>query len=140
GSEGVGPATIAAHVGSLQQRFLDSGVAPGELLPPLPHRRGSFLTFRTGHAGDRYRRLHEQGVVTDYRRDRLRIGFGVYHDQADVDRRGRVLPELCARPGSATSEGDNQSQGPFLWATPAGKGIIARCPWYRPFASCPSTR
>ena len=93
-TEGVGPAEIAAHVGSLQQQFLDSGVAPGELLPPLPHRRGSFLTFRTGHAGDLYRRLHEQGVVTDYRRDRLRIGFGVYHDQADVDRLVRVLAEL----------------------------------------------
>jgi selenocysteine lyase/cysteine desulfurase len=25
-------------------------------------------------------------VITDYRGDRLRIGFGIYHDPEDVDR------------------------------------------------------
>ena len=93
-SEGIGPAEIAAHVGSLQERFLDSGAAPGELVPPQPHRRGSFLTFRSDHAGDLYRQLHENGVITDYRRDRLRIGFGVYHDESDVDRLVAALGDL----------------------------------------------
>lgn len=93
-SEAVGPAEIAAHVGRLQERFLDSGAAPGELVPPLPHRRGSFLTFRTDRAGELYRTLHGEGVITDHRRDRLRIGFGVYHDESDVDRLVSVLGTL----------------------------------------------
>jgi selenocysteine lyase/cysteine desulfurase len=25
-------------------------------------------------------------VITDHRADRLRIGFGIYHDEEDVDR------------------------------------------------------
>ena len=25
-------------------------------------------------------------MITDYRGDRLRLGFGIYHDQEDVDR------------------------------------------------------
>ncbi|MFO7300403.1 MAG: aminotransferase class V-fold PLP-dependent enzyme [Actinomycetes bacterium] len=93
-SEGIGPAEVAAHVSALQERFLAAGVAPGELIPPPPHRRGSFLTFRTPRAGEVYRALHERGVVTDHRRDRLRIGFGIYHDEADVDRLVSVLASL----------------------------------------------
>jgi kynureninase len=81
-------------VSALQERFLAAGVAPGELIPPPPHRRGSFLTFRTPRAGEVYRALHERGVVTDHRRDRLRIGFGIYHDEADVDRLVSVLASL----------------------------------------------
>ena len=27
-----------------------------------------------------------KGVITDFRGDRLRIGFGVYQDEEDVDR------------------------------------------------------
>ena len=27
-----------------------------------------------------------RGVITDHRADRLRIGFGVYQDEEDVDR------------------------------------------------------
>ncbi len=93
-SEGVGPAEVAAHVRVLQERFLVAGAAPGELIPPQPHGRGSFLTFRTERAGDLYRQLHDGGVVTDYRRDRLRIGFGVYHDESDVDRLVAALGAL----------------------------------------------
>lgn len=90
-TEGVGPADIAAHVHTLQDRFLDSGAAPGELIPPPSHSRGSFLTFRTDRAGDIYRWLHGRDVITDFRRDRLRIGFGVYHEESDVDRLAAVL-------------------------------------------------
>lgn len=90
-NEGVGPAEVAAHVGSLQDRFLASGAAPGELVPPSPHRRGSFLSFRTERAGELYHSLHDRGVLTDHRRDRLRIGFGVYHDESDIDRLVAVL-------------------------------------------------
>jgi selenocysteine lyase/cysteine desulfurase len=83
---GVTVAEIHAHARALQQRFLAGVVSPGDLLPPEPHERGNFLTFRSEHAGDLYRSLHERDVITDYRGDRLRIGFGVYQDEDDVDR------------------------------------------------------
>jgi selenocysteine lyase/cysteine desulfurase len=83
---GVTVAEIHAHARALQQRFLAGAVSPGDLLPPETHERGNFLTFRSEHAGDLYRSLHERDVITDYRGDRLRIGFGVYQDEDDVDR------------------------------------------------------
>jgi selenocysteine lyase/cysteine desulfurase len=48
--------------------------------------RGSFLTFQTNEAAEIHDRLHQHQVITDYRGDRLRIGFGIYHDAEDVDR------------------------------------------------------
>jgi len=91
---GLSVAAIRAHVLGLQERFLDTQRLPGELVPPTPLERGNFLTFRTEHAGDIYQALHERGVITDYRADRLRIGFGIYHDEEDVDRLTSVLAEL----------------------------------------------
>jgi kynureninase len=92
--EGVGPAEVAAHVRGLQRVFLDGDSLPGDLIPPGDIARGSFLTFRSERAADLYRALHERDVITDYRRDRLRIGFGVYHDRADVDRLKAALADL----------------------------------------------
>lgn len=83
-AEGVGPGEISAHVANLQQRFLEAGHLPGELLPPAGLPSGNFLTFRTPEAPTLYETLHRRGVITDYRKDRLRIGFGIYHDEADV--------------------------------------------------------
>ena len=54
--------------------------------------RGHFLTFRLPEAPALHRRLMEGGVVTDLRGDRLRIGFGLYHDDGDVE---RLLAELA---------------------------------------------
>ena len=89
----MGPAEIHGHVARLQKRFLDSGVAPGDLVPSLPRARGNFLTFGTSRAPDLFQALHDRGVITDYRGDRLRVGFGVYHDDQDVD---RLIQELGA--------------------------------------------
>jgi selenocysteine lyase/cysteine desulfurase len=88
---GVTVADIRAHVTDLQDRLLTTASLPGELVPPLPLDRGNFLTFRSKAAGDHYRSLHERGVITDYRGDRLRIGFGIYQDASDVDRLAEVL-------------------------------------------------
>jgi selenocysteine lyase/cysteine desulfurase len=85
-SLGVTPSDIHSHARSLQERFLAGAVNPGDLVPPDPHERGNFLTFQSDRAGDIYRSLHERDVITDYRGDRLRIGFGIYQDEADVDR------------------------------------------------------
>ncbi|MFT4541621.1 MAG: kynureninase, partial [Planctomycetota bacterium] len=36
-------------------------------------------------AAELHQALRKLGVITDYRGDRLRFGFGLYHDEADVD-------------------------------------------------------
>ena len=92
---------IHAHVGRLQQRFLAAGHHP-ELLPPVPDEagavgeRGHFLTFRLSDAAAVHAALHAADVITDYRDDRLRIGFGLYHDDADID---ELLHRLATVPG-----------------------------------------
>jgi selenocysteine lyase/cysteine desulfurase len=82
---------IHAHAVSLQEQFLAADAMPGELLPPARHDRGNFITFRSDTAGDTYRALHDRGVITDYRGDRLRFGFGVYQDEGDVERLLAIL-------------------------------------------------
>ncbi len=93
-SEGVTPSRIHEHAISLQDRFLAGAPALGDLLVGEAARRGNFLTFRSDRASDIYQKLHEKGVITDFRADRLRIGFGVYQDEEDVDRLLDELPTL----------------------------------------------
>jgi selenocysteine lyase/cysteine desulfurase len=40
--------------------------------------------------------VHAEKVITDYRGDRLRIGFGIYHDQQDVQRLVEVVDSVDA--------------------------------------------
>lgn len=90
--EGIGVAAIHAHVKRLQAKFVEGvdgfGIVPGELMPRSGEvvERGHFLTYRTDDAGGISRALADRGVVTDHRGDRLRFGFGLYHDDDDVDR------------------------------------------------------
>ncbi len=93
--EGVTVAAIHEHVRRLQGRFLagvDGTMLDRESLVPdeSAAERGHFLTFRRADAGAVHRALAGRNVVTDHRGDRLRLGFGIYHDEADVD-------ELLAR-------------------------------------------
>lgn len=79
-----------AHVRELQQRFLDGLGAGGVLSANMlavadAHARGRFLTFTTQKAGAIHDALAAKRVMTDYRADRLRIGFGIYHDERDVE-------------------------------------------------------
>ncbi|MFQ6018235.1 MAG: hypothetical protein ACE5KF_08555 [Kiloniellaceae bacterium] len=95
-------ADIHAWVHRLQRRFVAalSGLGlgalnPAQLVVPLEEKnRGHFLTFRTPDAGRIYRRLLEENVVTDYRGDRLRFGFGLYHDEEDVERLVHELGQI----------------------------------------------
>jgi selenocysteine lyase/cysteine desulfurase len=95
---GVSVAMIHAHVQDLQRRFVErlgalrlAALHPGQLVVPLEApARGHFLTFRTPDAEALHRRLLDADVVTDYRGDRLRFGFGLYHDADDIE-------ELCRR-------------------------------------------
>jgi kynureninase len=84
---------IHHHSTSLQKRFLDgllrlgiSELAPGHVVPPAGVKRGNFLAFDVDDAEDRHRRLNAQHIVIDRRERRLRFGFGVYHDDSEVDR------------------------------------------------------
>jgi len=98
--EGITVAAIRAHVEALQRRFLDrrqrDGLLPGAVLvPPAGTARGNFLVFRDARAGDWHRALLAGGVFTDCRDDRLRIGFGLYQDEADVDGLAAVVGRAC---------------------------------------------
>jgi selenocysteine lyase/cysteine desulfurase len=85
-AEGMAPADIHTHVVGLQDRFVGQAPEFAELVTPRPQERGNFLSFRTEAAGEIYSSLHDRNVITDHRGDRLRIGFGIYHDEEDVDR------------------------------------------------------
>ncbi len=94
---------IHAHVEALQARMIEGlRTAP---IPALPLEslipgvdafasRGHFLTFRTPRAAELHARLADLGVATDYRGDRLRFGFAIYHDAEDVDELLRRLSAL----------------------------------------------
>jgi kynureninase len=94
-SHGIEPRLIHAHVKTLQDLFLDTSRNwPGRLTPERSFERGNFLTFQSGNAEDYYQELHDRKVITDYRGDRLRIGFGIYHDQSDVERLVEIVDTL----------------------------------------------
>jgi selenocysteine lyase/cysteine desulfurase len=90
---GVGIGDIHRHAEALQRRFLDgldtragarlprTGLKPAEGVP-----RGNFLAFDVEDAEDCHRRIAAERVYIDRRGRRLRFGFGVYHDDDDVDR------------------------------------------------------
>lgn len=88
--EGITVAAIRVHVESLQAHFLDLRAArgfltDGELVPAAGLARGNFLVFRHPAARDWHRRLLAAGILTDCRDDRLRIGFGLHQERADVE-------------------------------------------------------
>ena len=96
---GLTTASISAHCAALQQRLLEAiGATPlsnAELLNPLdggPHAR--FLAFRSPNAQRWYAELQAKNCITDVRGDVLRIGFGIYQGEDDVDRLGQLLGGL----------------------------------------------
>ncbi|MES2120101.1 MAG: class V aminotransferase [Pseudomonadota bacterium] len=96
---GLNTARISAYVVQLQQQLLDGigGTALGgvELLNPLdggPHAR--FLAFRSPDAQRWYAELRNQHCITDVRGDVLRIGFGIYQDESDVERLAKMIGQL----------------------------------------------
>ena len=98
-ANGLTTARISAHCAALQQRLLDglgkTALSNAELLNPLdgkPHAR--FLAFRSPNAQHWYANLKAKNCITDVRGDVLRVGFGIYQDEADVDRLVELLGEL----------------------------------------------
>jgi selenocysteine lyase/cysteine desulfurase len=78
------------HVRRLERAFLaalDAGSSPvtsSDLVVPDPAQRGRFLAFRTDKASAISEALAARNVIVDHRGDRLRVGFGIYHDEADA--------------------------------------------------------
>ncbi len=90
---GVTVADIHAHVAALQATFLDlldergpAALSTDRLvLPRGAGPRGNFLTFAVDDGQEVHHRLADAGVMTDRRGDVVRIGFGCYHDERDVE-------------------------------------------------------
>ena len=83
----------------LQRQLLaavrETAIGGAELLNPLdgrPHAR--FLAFRSPHAQRWHEELLARNCITDVRGDVLRIGFGIYQDEGDVDRLATMLGGL----------------------------------------------
>ena len=90
---------ISEHVAALQRKFVDAigdtPIGQAELLNPLDgaaHAR--FLAFRSPNAQRWHEELEAENCITDVRGDVLRIGFAIYHDDADVERLVRLLRSL----------------------------------------------
>ena len=90
------------HVRGIERAFLaelESMKAPirsTDLLIPDESRRGRFLAFRTPEAEKVTAALARQSIIVDYRGDRLRIGFGIYHEKEDALRLARALTSVRA--------------------------------------------
>jgi len=96
---GLTTARISAHCANLQHKILDAiGGTPlgrSELLNPLDSgRHARFLAFRSPHAQRWYAQLKARNCITDVRGDVLRIGFGIYQDERDIDRLVELLGGL----------------------------------------------
>jgi selenocysteine lyase/cysteine desulfurase len=88
-TEDLATTKISAKVAALQAQLLDAiagtPLADADLLNPLdgdPHAR--FLAFRAPRAAAWCEQLGREGCITDVRGDVLRIGLGLYHDEADI--------------------------------------------------------
>ncbi|MEO7564733.1 MAG: class V aminotransferase [Sphingomicrobium sp.] len=89
--KGLTTAKISAHTSALQNRFLgaieSTVLATAELLNPLECKdQARFLAFRDPRAQGWSKALKARNCITDVRGDVLRIGFGFYQDDGDVDR------------------------------------------------------
>jgi selenocysteine lyase/cysteine desulfurase len=90
-------AMISGYVEALQQQLVDSlrgtALAKAELLnPPGPGPHARFLAFRSPEAQRWCAELKRQNCIVDVRGDVLRIGLGLYHDEADIVAFARLAP------------------------------------------------
>lgn len=89
---GLDVAAMDEYCTGLQRTFLErldaakTPISSRDLLVADPTATGRFLTFRTDGAPQIYKALSERKIIVDHRGDRLRVGFGIYQDAADVDR------------------------------------------------------
>jgi selenocysteine lyase/cysteine desulfurase len=95
-------AKIHAHAHAMQARFMTELAQAPELplraemlvVPMDEASRGHFLTFETPRAAEIQERLQRANVITDVRGDRVRFGFGLYHDEDEIARGVRRMREV----------------------------------------------
>ncbi len=102
--ERIGIGELHDHVSALQKRFIAGLHKPvacfqGETWihePGRPH--GHFLAIELPgeRAAALVQQLKQRGIHTDSRGQRLRVGFGAYHDNNDIDRLLQCLRNLPA--------------------------------------------
>jgi selenocysteine lyase/cysteine desulfurase len=91
-AEGLTVGGMRDYTHDLQRHFIErlrpgATLDPRRLVTPLTQAaRGRFLTFQTDDALAIQRDLTARNILTDARGDRLRIGFGIYHDTDDVEK------------------------------------------------------
>ncbi len=85
--------TIHEYVQSLQRYFLDAlerikpaFLSRSELIFDSFDTLGHFLSFKTAAAKAINQALDENKIITDYRGDILRFGFGMHQDMGDIDK------------------------------------------------------
>ncbi len=100
--QGLSTADVSAHALRLQTRFqaaLDGGevgrLSEASVINPVvgDGPRARFLALKHDDAQGWRARLLDHNVVTDVRDDTIRFGFGLYQDEADVER----LISACAK-------------------------------------------
>ena len=96
---GITTQRVATKLAGLQMQMVETiantALGEAELLNPLdgrPHAR--FLAFRDPRAQRWCADLMARNCITDVRGDVLRIGFGLYHDEEDVEAFAAMAAEL----------------------------------------------
>jgi len=90
-------ADMLKHVRSIERIFLAeidklrAPISSSMLVVSDETRRGRFLGFRTKDAGAITAKLAAQNIIVDHRGDRLRIGFGIYHNEDDALRLAHAI-------------------------------------------------
>lgn len=81
---------MLVHVRKIERAFIteldrqNGPLTSASLVVPNEGQRGRFLAFRTNQTEKLTKHLAAQNIIADYRGDRLRIGFGIYHMEKDV--------------------------------------------------------
>ncbi len=94
--EGWSVATMLAHVRGLEEIFLAESRSPDVGRGTLARDRcctaaAASLAFRTAGPARSWRGWPHRTIVADHRGDRLRNGFGIYHNQDDARRLARAI-------------------------------------------------
>jgi kynureninase len=91
---------VHQHALRLQKHFIDglarlalAELPARSLVPPVELPRGNFLAFDIDRAEDVHQRIQSRDVTIDRRDRRLRFGFGIYQDEAQV---ARLLERLAS--------------------------------------------
>ena len=97
---GIATDRVAVKVAGLQDRMLEeiAGTALGEaklLNPPGDGPRARFLAFRDSRAQRWCAELLAKNCITDVRGDVIRVGFGLYHDEEDVEAFAALAAQLA---------------------------------------------